>query len=336
LRNGCVDGASIEDVLEKAFRRKDKTVIWTQPEWPVLPSFSNSANFVDFSKAALYGQVSSTVRFGGLLAGLLAKVAPHDIRRGCFQDMANLSMAPAGMSMDRVAETLGNSYKSYEAGVTKKYVGTVSDPTLLQKRLRSEIDDTGILQSADSPYKKAKISDEDVDKYCQTEDLDPSKKNDRAKARRHLEAQRLQSWLIEERNATLSEDTPTGEIKSLPDGQPSTGQPLPPPIGIIEAVDPSLIDPRRLDPSEEVTVAQENDVLSKVDDGLASALEDMITGGSDVDDMNQHMHAAVFPLVDEQSSPDAPWLLNTTEFLKYFARINVVRNSKLARFGPSS
>jgi hypothetical protein len=336
LRNGCVDGISIEDVLQKAFRRKDKTVIWTQPEWPILPSFSNSTNFVDFSKAARYSQVGSTVRFGGLLAGFLAKVAPHDIRRGCFQDMANLSMAPAGMSMDRVAETFGHSHKSYEAGVTMKYVGTVSDPTLLQKRLRSEIDDADILQSADSPYKKAKIEDEDVDKYCQTKNLDPLKKNDRAKARRHLEAQNLQSWLIKEKDATISEDTPTGEIKSLPHSQPSAGQPLPPPKAIIEGVDYSLIDPRLLDPSEEITVAQENDVLSKVDDGLASALEDMITGGSEMDGMNQHMHAAVFTLVDEQSSPDAPWLLNTTEFLKYFARINVVRNSKLARFGPSS
>jgi hypothetical protein len=134
--------------------------------------------------------------------------------------MANILIALASMSIDRVAETFGHSHKSYKAGVTKKYVGTESDPTLLQKRLCSEINDTGILQSADYPYKKVKISDEDVDKYYQTEDLDPSKKNDRTKARRHLEAQRVQSWLIEERNATLSEDTPTREIKSLSDSQP--------------------------------------------------------------------------------------------------------------------
>lgn len=52
--------------------------------------------------------------------------------------------------------------------------------------------------------------------------------------------------------------------------------------------------------------------------------------------MNQHMHAAVFPLVAEQPPIGAPWLLATLEFVKHFARINVVRNSALARWGPSS
>jgi hypothetical protein len=175
---------------------RTRIVNWTQPEWPVLPCFSNSTKFVDFSKTSGYSKVASTVRLGGLLAGFMAKIAPHDLRRGCFQDMANLSVAPVGMSMDRIAEILGHSHNLYEAGVTQKYVGTVPDPSFLQKRLRSEIEDPENLQSPDSPYKKANISDEDVNKYCQIKDLDPSKKKDRAKSRHHIEEQQLQSWLI--------------------------------------------------------------------------------------------------------------------------------------------
>lgn len=210
LRNGCVDGSSIESVLQKAFRRKDKTVMWARPQWPILPGFNASASFLDFTKAAGLTQVWTTVRFGGLLAGLLALVAPHDLRRGCFQDMANLSVVPAGMSMDRVAETLGHSHKSFEAGLTKKYSGTVSDPTLLQKRLRSTVDDIDVLQSAGSPYKKAKVSDEDVDEYCRIKGLNSSQKDDRAKARRHLDAQRLGTWLVDQQNTTLEEAVPVG------------------------------------------------------------------------------------------------------------------------------
>jgi hypothetical protein len=202
-RNGCADGTSIEEILQKAFERKDKSVVWPHPEWPVLPSFTASACFLDFTKPALHGQVWSTVRLGGLLAGLLALIAPHDVRRGCFADMANLSVAPAGVPMERVAETMGHSHKAYEAGLTKKYAGSVSDPTLLQKRVRAEVDETDVLLSSNAgPYKKTKFSDQEIDDRCRKEGLDHSVKRDRATARRHLDAQQLEEWLEKEKNAS--------------------------------------------------------------------------------------------------------------------------------------
>lgn len=77
-------------------------------------------------------------------------------------------------------------------------------------------------------------------------------------------------------------------------------------------------------------------VLWNLNEGLVSEHENMINGGNDEDDMNEHMHAAVFPLVEEQTCSDAPWLFDTLKFVQHFDSVHVVRNSALARFGPSS
>lgn len=70
MGNGLCAGTSIEEVLLAASRR-DRSVVWVHPEWPVLSKFSNCAIFLALDEAATTDQVYHTVKYGALLGPLL-------------------------------------------------------------------------------------------------------------------------------------------------------------------------------------------------------------------------------------------------------------------------
>jgi hypothetical protein len=132
LRSGNL--SSLDDALTQASLRRDRTIQWLYPERPrpVIPQFSKRSAFIAWNLPAAPGQINTTTKVLGQVAGILAHIVSHDIRRGGARDLANLipiSKHPIGVATKEVAQVTGHSAISFTNGTTDKYVGEVEQDT---------------------------------------------------------------------------------------------------------------------------------------------------------------------------------------------------------------
>ena len=66
-------GSSIEAVLSEAARRRDKTVGWLNPDWPLLPTTNGSSRLMLEMPLSVDG-MTSTVTRAGRLAGIIGHI----------------------------------------------------------------------------------------------------------------------------------------------------------------------------------------------------------------------------------------------------------------------
>ena len=221
LRHGLIKATvpSLEAVLQETWGRNDRTIQWTQPQWPVLTAIHGLA-FLDLDIPARVNQISNSLRYGGLLAGILASLTSHDSRRGAFRDVAAMSGKVRGLASESVAETYGHSGNARTAGVTKLYVGGNMDSTLLHQRLRSDfMDDFGV-QVCDQSYPNKRMTKEQIDEYCTNHDLDPSNRLARQIASNRIRKEDVRIWIDDAKNG-VRETVPanthgrTGRVKCI-------------------------------------------------------------------------------------------------------------------------
>lgn len=168
-----MQGKVINDVVLQASQRVDKSLVWTHPNYPVLASMKVGGVFLHLSRLALMNQLQNTVRYAGLVAGLLMKITPHDLRRGCFRDMMKASVAPS-TSLTDVADVINHTRGALQSGVTARYTNGIKDPAILEKRVRAaETVETFDIAQTDVPFKKIKISKEEVRAQCEIKALMP-------------------------------------------------------------------------------------------------------------------------------------------------------------------
>ena len=195
LRHGSIQGNSLDDIISRVSRRRDRTLVWTHSNYPVLASMKQGGVFLDLSKPSLANQLLNTVKYAGLVAGLLVRITPHDLRRGCFQDMMRASVAPA-TSLTVVADTMNHTRGALQSGVTSRYTNGVQDPAILEKRIRgAEIAGTFDIMTTDVPLKRRKISDQEIIAMCERNNLDVTKDTGRNRARSQIQNQDIQQWV---------------------------------------------------------------------------------------------------------------------------------------------
>jgi hypothetical protein len=147
LRHGYVHGTSIDEVLSNASMRADKQIIWTNGQVPVFCAISSSGSFLILDTLASNQQAATIVARAGVLAGILASIVAHDLRRGAAQDTAHVKSITAGIATPAVSAALGHSNTSLFKGTTAVYVGGV-DEDLWTKRVDLEYKDPFGLQVA--------------------------------------------------------------------------------------------------------------------------------------------------------------------------------------------
>ncbi|KAI7239636.1 hypothetical protein KC330_g1825 [Hortaea werneckii] len=126
LRHSLVAGTSLQEVLDNAFRRPDRTVVWLFPDRPVLPAFALAPLRCDLDKPARPDQMLHTIREMGLVSGMLDRAYGHALRHGSARDTAHLSsrtMDGAGVATDGVRQSLGHTHRTMHNGITETYVG---------------------------------------------------------------------------------------------------------------------------------------------------------------------------------------------------------------------
>jgi hypothetical protein len=106
-------------------------VKWVDLERPVICVAREGGMSLVNPKAANRTQLTKTLAKGGMVAGILAPLASHDLRYGAAHDTVNIPIPATinGLPTATVAMTLGHSISAYQAGVTAKYVGAQSVDT---------------------------------------------------------------------------------------------------------------------------------------------------------------------------------------------------------------
>ncbi|MDI1489064.1 MAG: hypothetical protein OHK93_008342 [Ramalina farinacea] len=122
LRLGNVEDKNVTEVLQRARARADRTIIWKFPTRPIYCMFKANAVDVVVDTAANTNQLRHTLSDDGQIAGILATLRTHDIRRGAARDPARIPDIK-GFATPMTAKALGHTIAAYNNGTTDAYVG---------------------------------------------------------------------------------------------------------------------------------------------------------------------------------------------------------------------
>ncbi|KAI7275302.1 hypothetical protein KC345_g6886 [Hortaea werneckii] len=128
LRHGLVPGTTVDEVLQNAWRRSDRTVMWEFPTRPVLPRIDLRRR-CELDRPARTQQVRNTLAEMGIVSGIAGRLPSHGLRLGHANDVAKLParVTDDGMtSLDLVRQSLGHSYAAQLKGVTEGYTDGLS------------------------------------------------------------------------------------------------------------------------------------------------------------------------------------------------------------------
>lgn len=184
MRVGAVPETSWEILISNALRRPNHHVVRSRPNEQVFYAHTQGKQ-LNMYRPAKADQQKRFLSIGADLAGMMAPVIPHDIRRGearaIFEQTGDLY---------QVGRQLGHSVASVESGVTEGYVGFEQrriHTSLGQKAGTPSREEALEIPSALQAYNKRKISSEEIERYCSNYDLDLDDQNLRMSAREALE-----------------------------------------------------------------------------------------------------------------------------------------------------
>ena len=187
LRHNLVEVFTLEEILEIAWARHDKTIQWTRPSLPVITACEKSFfSFLNFQKPVGIDQVESTVKQMSLGSGILAKIIPHDIRRGGARDLSHLSKDQVwgGVAHEGIAAALGHSLMSFKKGLTQEYVcPTNSDLNSL--KAANPYDDP-VAPIVGEGLTQPALRKEQIDEYCKSNSWNLSSRSHRDAASKRI------------------------------------------------------------------------------------------------------------------------------------------------------
>ena len=174
LRLGNIKGKSVEDVLREAVRRRDKTITWLNPDWPILPRFSHRVNKLEVERPIRTSVVDRVLTKAGQLVGIIGQLKPHDLRRGAAYDATNAKQEVAGIVTVAVARSLGQTRKALDHGTTDQYVKS-SYHDYWSHRVEQPIEPPRFdLEIARAPYVAPRLSPNKIIELYLQQFLDPS------------------------------------------------------------------------------------------------------------------------------------------------------------------
>lgn len=128
LRLGNVrDATTLHDAIRNAVMRNDRLIVWEHPGRPVLCKATHKRLQPD--DPAMVQLLQTALKEAGVLSGITARLATHDLRRGAAREAALL---PNRLNVGQAAEALDHVGTETMA-VTKKYVGGGKVPNLADR-----------------------------------------------------------------------------------------------------------------------------------------------------------------------------------------------------------
>ncbi|KAI9695795.1 MAG: hypothetical protein M1836_006061 [Candelina mexicana] len=355
MRYSVVEGTRIEDLVEGAKRRRDKTIIWTNPSSPVLLAFKPNLVGIIPDKSAQVKQILQSIKLGCELAGILTPIVAHDIRRGTARDVAHLK-TPVSSNTAGVAAVLGHDHRTEQRGVTKDYIGSLKEDVWSARLAQPATKDPFELQPINDSFKRRrKTTHTDILEACETGGFDFNTRKGKDQARESIREKDKQVFLRK------SELVSSKQILSkVHEGtSPAAGAALSSRLAAEINIHGSIItstsshatrkrkisvasdqayaeesatdDDRPFEPNTDISLSDID--KPPVDDSLIDPvlleMADIIHGASEQSN-TKDIEALVDPLNDDQQARaiEGPELLlqqAPLDFITMFAKINVVR-----------
>jgi hypothetical protein len=186
LRTGAVEETSWSDLCANVRARPNNRVKWARPSSPVFNA-EKSNGLLDMSRPASLQSSARFLQSAADQAGLVAKLATHNLRRGGAADLSVLKNAPHDKSND-IARSIGHSRASTAKGITDAYMGYNAHDswsTRVQELTPTTTTSTSAaqtlfgLQTAATPFVRTKVLSRDIDSWCKTKQLDKAVRNNR-------------------------------------------------------------------------------------------------------------------------------------------------------------
>ncbi|KAM0804453.1 hypothetical protein BDR22DRAFT_969794 [Usnea florida] len=119
LRVGNVMGSSIEAVLSEVARRRDKTVGWLNPDWPLLPTTNSSSRLMLEMPLSVDGMTSTVTR-----AGRLAGIIGHINTTTCLLSVPGVATASPTMAAAHTFQSMAVFHHCKTVEIQNKYLAT--------------------------------------------------------------------------------------------------------------------------------------------------------------------------------------------------------------------
>lgn len=177
LRHRMLTGVNtLQEALDSAARRQDRTLQWTYPEVPVFSAYRSpkSINSFDFIQVISTQFVDDALYDLNGISGFAKRFTTHDIRAGAARD---LSFVPSnkilGVANTATAKALGHTRQSLNRGVTDSYIGALNQD-LNQLKWEHQVEEDYITPRQGAPLRKkgVKIATAAIDKRLAEEPLD--------------------------------------------------------------------------------------------------------------------------------------------------------------------
>ena len=131
LRNGLINGTTLDEVLSHTATQPDLRVKWTHLDRLVLTATSLKPERCDLDHVISAQHVNIAVKVMGLTAGILSRVHSHALRYGALRDYGHLPKAVLAQTADieDVRRLAGHHHKTMMTGLTEKYVSDLAIET---------------------------------------------------------------------------------------------------------------------------------------------------------------------------------------------------------------
>lgn len=137
LRTGAVSERTWADLRQASKGRPSHRLVWAYPERPVICAIAGFSRELNLDMASPYQASADTLDEASLLAGIVQKLRPHDIRRGAAREAAHLGLLNSSAAVEQARLTIGHSLNTARTsnGETEEYIGVI-DSEVWDKRAK--------------------------------------------------------------------------------------------------------------------------------------------------------------------------------------------------------
>jgi hypothetical protein len=164
-----VEQTTWQDLIDTSMRRPSRRVVWTKPDAPVFFAWTKYQR-LDFDRPARIDQQRRLLCDAADLICMTQVPVAHDIRRGAASDIYHLETDTG--DTNSVRRTLGHSMAAMNRGTTDEYIGRSKGDSWSARLNADEDADPFGVQVAATSFKKRKVRTEDIDNYCDNNNLD--------------------------------------------------------------------------------------------------------------------------------------------------------------------
>jgi hypothetical protein len=157
------DGNSLKEVLEHTEKRRDRTVQWTRPTWPVICQMPRGKQLPVQEPGGAH-IADRSIKNLALVGGVLGRVSSHAARYGAIRDTAYVKQKIQGVAKSAVTAAAGHTEQATASGLTRAYVGPLQQ-TLYNMRAADPLQDRLAPVVAESPVDLHRLQPGEVDKY---------------------------------------------------------------------------------------------------------------------------------------------------------------------------